>query len=91
MKDRVVLDTNIYISGLFWPGKPNRILRMGLQQEINPKTRLKIVEEDPDDNKFIEAAVDSKAKHIISGDKHLLKIKKHEKINIITPTQYLKK
>ena len=35
---------------------------------------LFIVEEDPDDNKFIECAVGLDCKIIISGDKHLKKI-----------------
>ena len=31
---RVVLDTNILISGIFWRGNPHKILRMCLQNEL---------------------------------------------------------
>ena len=48
------------------------------------------IEEDPDDDKFISAALTSGARRIISGDKHLLRLKKYRKIEIITPAEFLK-
>lgn len=48
-----------------------------------------IVQEDPDDDKFILAAQDGKAKVIISGDAHLLKLKKFQGITIITPQEFI--
>jgi putative PIN family toxin of toxin-antitoxin system len=50
---------------------------------------LHIVEEDPDDNKFIECAVALKAAYIISGDKRLLAIGDYMGIEIMTPKQFL--
>jgi len=47
------------------------------------------VKEDPTDNKFIECAVEAKANYIVSGDRHLLKIKKYEGIKIIKTTEIL--
>ena len=47
------------------------------------------MKEDPTDNKFIECAVEAKANYIVSGDRHLLKIKKYEGIKIIKTTEIL--
>ena len=52
---------------------------------------LFIVEEDPDDNKFIECAVALDCKIIVSGDKHLKKIKKYIDINILSPKEFIEK
>lgn len=48
-----------------------------------------IVHEDPDDDKFILAALEGRAKILISGDAHLLKLKKYQGITIITPQTFL--
>ena len=50
---------------------------------------LKVVEEDPDDNKFIECAVALDSKIIISGDKHLENIKKYIDIEIVSPKKFI--
>ena len=50
---------------------------------------LKVVEEDPDDNKFIECAVALGSKIIISGDKHLKNIKKYIDIEIVSPKEFI--
>ncbi len=50
---------------------------------------LNIVEDDPDDNKFIECAVALNSKIIISGDKHLKDIKKYIDIEIMSPREFL--
>lgn len=48
------------------------------------------VSADPDDNKFIECALSSKAGYIITGDEDLLKIKNYKNIKFISPDQFLK-
>lgn len=50
---------------------------------------LKIVAEDPDDDKFIECAVALNAKFIISGDKALLAVEKYMGIRIVPPKAFL--
>jgi putative PIN family toxin of toxin-antitoxin system len=50
---------------------------------------LHFVEEDPDDDKFIECAVSLKADFIISGDKALLAIQDYMGIRIVTPKKFL--
>jgi putative PIN family toxin of toxin-antitoxin system len=51
--------------------------------------QLHVVEEDPDDNKFIECAVALKADFVISGDKSLLGIRDYMGIRIVTPKDFL--
>ena len=56
---------------------------------VDPKNPINIVD-DPDDNKFIEAAIEGNVDYIISQDKHLLKIKEYKGIKILTPADFLK-
>lgn len=51
--------------------------------------KIKIVKNDPDDDKFIECAVALKADVVISGDKEILDIKEYVGIKILTPRQFL--
>lgn len=130
MIPEIVIDTNIYISAIFWGGKPRQIVDMGRDgnihiftsseieeelvdklktkfgindQDINfitsdfstfttpvrIKKRLKIVLDDPEDDKFIECAVACQAQYIVSGDKHLLKIKEYDRIKILKAADFL--
>jgi hypothetical protein len=50
---------------------------------------LHILENDPDDNKFIECAVALKADFIISGDKTLTEIQDYMGIKIVNPKEFL--
>jgi len=45
--------------------------------------------EDPDDNKFIECAIASNCKLIISGDKHLLNITNYQGISVLKPREFV--
>lgn len=56
---------------------------------ITVESNFKVVEEDPDDNNIINTAYDSNAKYIVSGDKHLLKLKKFKDIKIISVREML--
>ena len=51
--------------------------------------KIKVVKEDPDDDKFIECAVALKADCIISGDKDLLAVKDYMGIKILNPKNFL--
>jgi uncharacterized protein len=130
---RVVLDTNVFISGIHWSGPSEKILyswtdnkfevitSIEIIEEViktltnfkiplptkdillwiyilagksitaEPEEKLSIVKDDPDDNKFIEAAVAGNADYIITQDKHLLKIKEHKNIKIVKPEEFLQK
>lgn len=51
---------------------------------------LNIVDDDPDDNKFIECAAALQCSYIVSGDKHLKKIENYMGIKILPPALFLK-
>jgi len=51
--------------------------------------RLKIVDKNPDDNKFIECAVALNATDVVSGDKVLLGVGAYMGISIVTPRQFI--
>jgi hypothetical protein len=51
--------------------------------------QLKIVDKDPDDNKFIECAVALNATYVVSGDKSLLGVGGYMGISIVTPRQFM--
>lgn len=128
---RIVLDTNVFISGIFFSGPPSQILKAWRHSKIQivlSKEILKeyqrvgeelatkyptvnvapiielvtiygdIVEtksikvsicEDPDDNKFLECAIASNCKLIVSGDKHLLKLSGFQGIDVIKPRDFV--
>ena len=50
---------------------------------------LNVVEEDPDDDKFIECAVALKAKFVITGDRAVKKIREYMNIKIVSPREFL--
>ena len=56
---------------------------------VVPGERIRVVEADPSDNKFLEAAVTGQADYIISGDKHLRDLKEFRGIAILTPSAFL--
>ena|SRR3989344_2014447 len=134
---RIVLDTNVVVSGTFWTGasfmvleaidknKFSIIISLPILEEydkilhseeilektseyqqtrinaihkilskaiiVEPKEKIDFIKDDPDDNKFLEAAVEGKADYIISQDKkHLLILKKFRNIDIISPEKFLK-
>lgn len=127
---KLVIDTNVVISGIFWTGIPNEILtnwfygrfevfisasilkeyeevlkrmQSGLTSKeihkwieliithssiVAPQGNLKIIEADPDDDKFIECALYGEAVYIVSRDKHLLNLQEYEGIKIVSPSQF---
>ena len=54
---------------------------------VEPKGKIEIVEDDPDDNMIIECAVESFSDYIITYDKHLLNVKEYKGIKIIKPEE----
>ena len=57
---------------------------------ITPSKRLKVIKEDPVDNKFIECAAEAKAEYIISADKHLRNLRKYQGVRIVSSGSFLK-
>lgn len=129
---KVILDTNVIVSGIFWKGASEKVLyawaddkfklvlSSGIITEIiktlmnfkiklpfdeillwlsillwkaelvEPEERIDVIKDDPDDNKFIEAAIEGNANYIVSQDKHLLNIKEYRGIKIILPEEFIK-
>ena len=130
---KVALDTNVFISAVFFGGVPGRILTAWRRGEIQLVLSPEIVEEyaavlqrlekqyppiqaepiidlllsgaemiaappfdkqistDPDDDKFISCALAAKARAIVSGDKHLLDVKRLLGIEILRPSEFVRK
>jgi uncharacterized protein len=128
---KIVLDTNVFISGIFFSGPPSRILKAWQDQKLQIVISTKIINEyrrvaeefsskyhqidilpiielvtihsqiidteginitlceDSDDDKFIECALAGKCNIIVSGDKHLLKLKRYKNIMIMKPSDFV--
>ncbi len=127
---RVILDTNIFVSGIHWAGSSEKILRSWVNGEFELVSSLPIIDElirvlmsfkipltaddislleslilersiivvpsekvsiiiDPDDNKFVEAALEGKAEYIISQDKHLLVLKQYRGVKVLHPNDFI--
>ena len=56
---------------------------------VVPKVRVRRILDDPDDDKFLECALAGDADAIVSGDKHLKKLKSFHNILIFSPMQFL--
>lgn len=78
---RLVLDTNIVASGLFWNGTPAQLIDAARTDEIE------IFTSDPDDDHVLACAMAAQAEFIVSGDRHLLDLKEHQGIRIVTAAE----
>jgi len=50
---------------------------------------LRVVADDPEDDKFIETAVVARAQWVVSGDKHLLRLGAYRGIKVIRARGFL--
>ena len=57
---------------------------------VAAKSGSAIIKEDPSDDMFLRCCEAARAKALISGDNHLLKLKSHRDTRILTPSQFLK-
>ena len=71
---------------------PSEIISAVLENsQICPEKKIpNIIPEDPSDNKFLACAISCQASFIVSGDSHLLKLKKFQEIPILQPKEFLK-
>jgi putative PIN family toxin of toxin-antitoxin system len=56
---------------------------------VHPRIAIDLIKDDPDDNRVLECAVAGGADYIVSGDRHLLRLKAHDSIPILTARQFL--
>ncbi|MBS3126006.1 putative toxin-antitoxin system toxin component, PIN family [Candidatus Woesearchaeota archaeon] len=57
---------------------------------VMPRKKVNAVKDDPDDDKFIEAALEGKADYVVTQDRHLLRVKEFGGVKIVTPEEFLK-
>jgi uncharacterized protein len=132
---RVVLDTNIVVSGLLWKAAPRQVLDVAREQRITlytssvlldelaevlsrehlasviaanqaspaflmqryamlaqlviPASIGRVVPKDIDDDAIIACALGADAEFIVSGDAHLLNLKRYQGIDIVNPAAAL--
>lgn len=56
---------------------------------VRPEFKLNIIKEDLEDNRMLDCALQAKADFIVSGDKHLLKLRNFKNTKITTPREFL--
>ena len=57
---------------------------------ISPKISLRVIAEDPTDDRVLECAVSGGADLIVSGDRHLRRLKSFRNIGIVQPSDFLR-
>lgn len=57
---------------------------------VRVDTILEVVPDDPDDNHVLACALAGKADLVVSGDRHLLRLKEYEGIPIVRPMDFLR-
>lgn len=60
-----------------------------LSHLVADERKLEGVSKDPDDDKYITAAVEGRAGFVVAGDSDLLDLKEYESIRIISPRVFL--
>ncbi|MBI4532240.1 MAG: putative toxin-antitoxin system toxin component, PIN family, partial [Candidatus Latescibacteria bacterium] len=53
------------------------------------KLQLTVITEDPPDNRYLECAVEGTANYLVSGNKHLLRLREYRRIRILKPKEFL--
>ncbi|MBI3335627.1 MAG: putative toxin-antitoxin system toxin component, PIN family [Candidatus Portnoybacteria bacterium] len=78
-----------------WQENEIRAILQGISQFshiVTPKMKISLIQENPPDNRILEAVKEAKADCIVSGDKkHILPLKKFRGSEILTSADFLKK
>ena len=72
-------DANVYLGSL-----------ANLARIIQIRSKFNIIKEDADDDVILRTAHDGKAKYLVTGDKHLTKLKKFKRTGIVTVDEMLR-
>jgi len=74
------------------PKKIDDFLKKTVRVSIITSGKMKVeeIKDDPEDNKYLAAAVEGKADFIISGDHHLTDLGIFQGIRILSPSMFLK-
>jgi putative PIN family toxin of toxin-antitoxin system len=57
---------------------------------LRPRPTLRLLKDEPD-NRILECAIAAQADYIVSGDRHLLALKRHADITMVTLADFLAK
>jgi putative PIN family toxin of toxin-antitoxin system len=57
---------------------------------VSPRISLRVIADDPDDDRILECALAGKADLVVSGDRHLRKLKSFRGIGIVQPSDFLR-
>lgn len=74
-----------------WPEREivrNLKLVAKVAQIVAPTVAVRVVSEDETDNRILECAVAGEADLVVSGDRHLLRLKSFEGIGIVRPVDF---
>jgi putative PIN family toxin of toxin-antitoxin system len=78
---------------LQWP-EPEIIARLKrvvrVAKIVEPKLTLEVIAADPDDDRILECALAGNADLIVSGDRHLIRLKAFQGIGIVRPIDFLR-
>jgi hypothetical protein len=56
--------------------------------DVVADTQLSGICEDPDDDKYLAAALEGRASHVVTGDKRFLAVGEHAGVEIVTPRAF---
>lgn len=56
---------------------------------IHGEHRVEGISADPDDDKYVAAAIEASAAFVVSGDPDLLEIRLHQGVRFVTPRVFL--
>jgi len=56
---------------------------------VEAKVKVAKVEADPEDNKYLAAALEGRAEFVVSGDHDLLSLKEYQGVRILSPQAFL--
>ena len=66
---------------------PNR-LRVAVTV-VDPGFTLQVINDDPDDDRVLECGLAANVAYIVTGDKHLLRLKEYQGMIILSPREFI--
>lgn len=60
-----------------------------ISDNVAPTQPVDVIKDDPSDNRILECAAAARSRYVISGDKHLLRLKSFEGKPIVTVAEFL--
>lgn len=63
---------------------------VGAAERVEPMPDVRVVEHDPEDDKYVAAALSGRAGYVVTFDRrHLLVLDTHEGVSFVTPSDFL--